>query len=259
VLDTLRSLSARYTLKVDDEATTPEELLEYLAFGRALGLLDDPAAFMSMLQRELPQGWTRVSVDYVVRYDDAAVPALFLRSTDELIATARQALRDLVGQVMLGGGPNDVRRALAYRSDAARRRYAENPAGFSGRSLSVTVPAWASKSGTARVEQLSSEERALLAGLFAREQEYLKRLGRLDTAIDTLREGGTVRARDLTELATEFVAMADDFPSSRRVNPFFGTFDALVRAAAPRGRQAALVLQLQPGGGSEPVTKFLTV
>jgi hypothetical protein len=213
--------------------------------------------FLLDLQRELPDGWTRVVADNVVRNDAHAVPAGVCRSTDDVIETARQALVTLVSQVLLSGGPNDVRRGLAYRSPAVRRRYDESPAGFSGMSLTVTVPAWASATGAARQEHVTPEERHLIARLLAIEKEYLKRLARLDTLIDTLREGGRVPAPQLTHLATEFVAMADEFPSSRRINPFFGTFDALVRAATPRGRQAALVLEVHPVGSDAPVTRFL--
>ena len=67
-----------------------------------------------------------------------------------------------------------------------------------------------------------------------------------------------VETQVLDDVLTDFVALADDFPTDKKVNPFFGTFDFLILQAAPRSRNAALVLEITPAGGGKVVTKYVS-
>lgn len=263
MVDTLRRISAGYEFDVDDSKTSTEELLEYLAFAESLGLLSDRAALVNELRTELPKGWNHVNVQYVVRYDPQAVAAVFLRDTRDLQAAARAALTALVGKVLIvAGRPNDARLGLAYQDEGVRRAFEAARPAVPADSIAVRLPAWVTRD-KARVDSLPTEQKALLQGLFNVESNYLKALGRLDAVMDSLRANpaalrNPVATRDLDDVATDFVSFADDFPTDKRVNPFFGAFDALVLATSPRGRKSAMVLQITPNGATDPVTKYLS-
>jgi hypothetical protein len=257
LLSTLRNLSASYEVKKTDEQTSVEELLEYLEFAETLGLLTDRAAFVAALQRELPSGWTGASVEYVIRYDETALPAVFQRKTEDITASAARSMRNLIGAVLIGQGQNLAITGLAYGSDVVRAEFERNPAGFENLHFSVTVPAWITKDKAKTLPVLRAQMPSL-ARMLRVEKQYLKVLGDLDKAVDTLREGKVVAGQRLTDIATDFVALADDMPQDARINPFFGILDALVAESTPRGRKSVLLLELTPKDGGDKVTKVLT-
>jgi hypothetical protein len=263
MIDTMRTLSAGYHFDIEDSNTSEEELLEYLAFAESLGLLTDRSAFLLELRRQLPEGWARVKVEYVVRYEPNAVAAIFRHDAAELQATARASLSALVGRVLIvAGKPNDSRIGLAYRDEAIRLVFSNAKPSVPSGSITVLMPGWVTRDKT-RAENLPEVQKELLRGVFRIEEDYLATLVRLDVLMDKLRANpGTVRnpvsTAELDRVAAHFVDLADDFPTNRRVNPFFGTFDALVLATTPRSRRAAMVLEIMPRGGTEPVTKYLS-
>ena len=264
LLETLREMSAAYEFEIEDSKTSAEELLEYLDLAESLGLIASPAAFLTDLRRELPAGWTKVKVQYAVRYEPEALAATFKRDTMELQRQARAALVSLVGRALIvPGRPNDARLGLAYQDEGIRSAYQRSfPAAPSG-AIAVFLPAYVTR-GRGRVEALPDVQKVLLGGVFTVERHYLEALGTLDQMMDRLKaDPGTARtpitARQLDDIVEDFVGFADSFPSNKRINPFFGTFDALVLAVAPRARRAALVLEITPRKTAEPVTKFLTL
>jgi hypothetical protein len=188
---------------------------------------------------------------------------VFAQETATLQFQAKHALSTLIGQVLIvHGKPNDARMGLAYRSQAVRDAYEravpEVPPGVIG----VVVPAWVTRDKQ-RTEALTREQKQLLRGVFNTEARYLDRLGRLDRLMDKLLQNPagvrtSVLSAELDEVVTDFVAMADDFPTDKKVNPFFGAFDSLIATYAPRARRAALVLEVTPAGGGDAVTKYLS-
>ena len=263
LIETLREMSAAYDFEIEDSRTSNEELLEYLDLAQSLGLIASPGAFLAELQRELPAGWTRVKVQYAVRYEPEALAATFTRDTAALLRQARGALVSLVGRALIvPGKPNDARLGLAYQDERVRAAYQRAFPGVPSGSVTVFVPAYVTRS-RGRVEALPDVQKTLLGGVFTVERKYLDALGKLDQMMDRLRANPAtartpVTARQLDDIVEDFVGFADSFPSTKRVNPFFGTFDALVLEAVPRARRAALVLEITPRNATAPVTKFLT-
>jgi hypothetical protein len=263
LIETLRELSAAYDFEIEDSKTSTEELLEYLELAESLGLIASPALFLTELQRQMPDGWTRVKVQYAVRYEPEALAAAFKRETTELQRNARAALVSLVGRALIvPGKPNDARLGLAYQDEGVRGAYRQAFPSVPSGSITVFLPAYVTRD-RGRVEALADVQKTLLGGVFTVERRYLEALGKLDQLMDGLRAHPAtsrtpVAARQLDDIVEDFVAFADDFPSSKRINPFFGTFDALVLEAAPRARRAALVLEMTPRKATEPVLKFLT-
>ena len=173
------------------------------------------------------------------------------------------SLSGLVGRVLIvAGKPNDSRIGLAYRDEAIRSAFGDAKPSVPSGSITILMPGWVTRN-KARAENLPDVQKELLRGVFRIEEDYLATLARLDALMDKLRANpGMVRnpvaTAELDRVAAHFVDLADDFPTDRRVNPFFGTFDALVLATTPRSRRAAMVLEIMPRGGTEPVTKYLS-
>jgi hypothetical protein len=266
MVDMLGSLSAAYEFSIEDSKTSVAELLEYLGFAESVGLLQDRSQFVTDLQRELPGGWTSIKAEYVVRYDSAGVSAVFARPTKELIDAATPHLRRLIGRVLVvAGQPRDAELGLAFQDGHTRQAFAAARPSVPSQ-VAVTLPAWVTRDKP-QVRALTREQKLLLDGLFLLEANYLERFRRLDTALDAIRveAGGDsrkvrtlIKTKDLDSIATDFVAFAGRFPRDKKVNPFFGTFDALVLEAAPKHRKAALVLEITPTDGAGKVTKYLS-
>jgi hypothetical protein len=263
MVDTMRAVSTSYQYRIKDAETSAEELVEYLEFARQMGLVASPAAFVADLRTQLPQGWTSVTADYVIGYDVAAVAAVFAQDTATLQVAAQRALSTLIGQVLIvHGKPNDARMGLAYLNRAVRDAYERAVPDVPPGVIGVVVPAWVTHDRQ-RTEALTREQKQLLRGVLNTEARYLNRLAQLDRLMDKLLQNPAgvrtaVLSAELDDVVTDFVAMADDFPTDKKINPFFGAFDALIATYAPRARRAALVLEITPAGGGDAVTKYLS-
>jgi hypothetical protein len=267
MIQTLGNLAAQYTLLESDERASVDELGHCLDLAEFLGLFDKQSrkAFVSDLAGQFPGGLGKVKVNYVVRYDGAALrDAIEAVSGDELRELARQTMRRLVGAKYTGMKQTEwmARVGFAYLSPSAYEVY--DKGGFTTLRQSkivVTLPEWFTK-GKPRKIALSREDAERLSALYYIENRYVACLAELDKILDlALKEKTPIPLDELKEAAREFAEMADDLDEWRE-NAFFAIFDKVVEAAlkkAPRdkpARESAMVLEITPDGKNK-VTKAL--
>jgi hypothetical protein len=268
LLQTLGNLAAQYTLLESDDNASVKELEHYLDLAEFLSLFDKQSreAFVNDLAVQFPAGLGKVKIDYIVRYDGAALrDALGAVSGDELRELARQTMRRLVGAKYTGMKQTEwmARVGFAYLSPSLYEVY--DKGGFTSLRQSkivVTLPEWFTKGGPRKVT-LSREDAERLITLYSVEDRYVDRLAQLDKVLDrALKEKKPVPLDELKEAARKFAEMADDVDEWRE-NAFFAIFDKVVEAAlkkAPRdktARESAMVLEITPDGTNK-VTKALT-
>ena len=266
LLQTLGNLAAQYDLLESDERTSVEELRQYLDLAEFLGLFDKQSreAFVGDLARQFPGGLGKVTINYIVRYDGAALrDALGVVSGDELRELARQTMRKLIGAKYTGMKQTAhlARVGFAYLSPSLHQVYDKE--GFTALSQfkTVTLPAWFT-GGEPMKAGLTSSDIQFLITLCNVEKSYADRLVKLDKVLDrALKEKKPIPLDDLQDAARKFVEMADDLDEWRE-NAFFAIFDKLVEAAlrkAPRdkpARESAVVLEIT-ANGRDKVTKAI--
>jgi hypothetical protein len=268
LLETLGNLAAQYTLLESDERASFEELEHYLDLAEFLGLFDKQSrkAFASDLAGQFPAGLGKVKINYIVRYDGAALrDAIEAVSGDELRELARQTMRRLIGAKYIGMKQTAwmAHVGFAYLSPAVYEVY--DKGGFTTLRQSkivVTLPEWFTKGGPRKIA-LSKEDAERLSSLYYIENRYVDRMAELDRILDlALKEKKPIPLDELKEAARAFAETAGDLDEWRE-NAFFAIFDKVVEAAlkkAPRdkpARESAMVLEITPDGKSK-VTKALT-
>jgi hypothetical protein len=268
LIQTLGNLAAQYTLLESDERASVEELEHYLDLAEFLGLFDKQSreALVSDLTGQFPGGLGKVKINYIVRYDSAALrDALGAVSGDELRELARQTMRRLVGAKYTGMKQTEwmARVGFAYLSPSLYEAY--DKGGFTllrQSKIVVTLPEWFAKDGPRKVA-LSREDAERLLSLYFVEDKYVDRLVELDKVLDlALIEKKPIPLDELKEAARKFAEMADDVDEWCE-NAFFAIFDKVMEAAlkkAPRdkpSRESAMVLEITPDGTNK-VTKALT-
>ena len=268
LIQTLGNLTAQYALLESDERTSVEELEHYLDLAEFLGLFEKQSreAFVRQLAGQFPAGLGKVKIDYIVRYDNAALrDALSAASGDELREIARQTMRRLIGAKYTGLKQTAwmARVGFAYLSHLPYETYVRG--GFTAlrqTKIVVTLPEWFTK-GAPRKETLSREDAERLSALYYVEDKYVDRITKLDRILDlALKEKRPIPLDEMKEAAREFAEMADDLDKWRE-NAFFAIFDKIVEAAlkkTPRNkasRESAMVLEISPDGTNK-VTKALT-
>ena len=261
VIRTLKNMAVQYDLLYRDDRTSAAELAEYLDLAEFLGLLPDRAGFVEELNRQFPAGLGKVTVTYLVRYDDKSVRNAFTLSGDRLAAWARRTARAVLGAKYTGMTSTSwlARVGFAYQSPSFERLYYDR--GFTAvlqEGRSVTLPRWFT-GGAPRQVALAPEFRQMVVTLFETESNYVKRLLALDALVDTsIQRGEPIGLDALQKAAADFVGYADDLDKIGRENSFFAIFDKLVQegSSGKWRRDSAVVLDIEPPGG-ERVIKYL--
>ncbi len=258
LIQTLRKLAMEYDLVHKDERTTVEELTEYLNLAEMLRLIPSREAVITQLRHEFPRGFGNVEASYVVRYDDRAVRGVFLMPNDTLQETARAATRQLIGTSYTALGPTNKHSLVGFAYLSPEFAELKRRAEVKEKGKSVRVPAWFT-GGQARTEPVDAGRRLIVDTIFNIEAEFVKRLVKLDTAIDkALDQGESVPVPELQKASRDFVKMADRLNRfAPRENTFFGVFDKLVQVgnADKCRRESAMILKITPPEG-ESVTKY---
>jgi hypothetical protein len=128
-IEVITGQEARYQCTLTDDKTTPEELQEYLAFARVLGLDKAGAtaeALAPMVRRE-GDNFGPVEAEYAVQFNKAGLKKLF--SAPATDAQLRTILRRIIVANYIGRGSIASVAAL-YASDRVRELYDEHQSSF---------------------------------------------------------------------------------------------------------------------------------
>ena len=249
LLQTLKNLTAQYELFESDERASVEELKHYLDLAEFLGLFGEKGreAFVESLRKQFPGGLGKVKINYIVRYNNAALrAALGAVSGDELRDMARQTMRHLIGAKFAGMKHTDWMAPVgfAYLSPSVYEVY--DKGGFTAlrqSNIVVTLPGWFTR-GAPREVSLRREYAERLITLYSIEDRYVDRLVKLDEVLDrALKEKKPIPLDELKEAALKFVEMAGEVDEWRE-NAFFAIFDKIVEAAlkkVPRSQTRARI------------------
>jgi hypothetical protein len=262
LIETLPKMSVQYDLLHEDDKTSLEEMREILDLAGLIGMLPDPASFISELRKEFPDGLGIVRAKYVVRYESEAVAAAFqLQDAAAREQIVRETMRHFIAAIYIGMRPTDwaPRLGFAYRDRATFDAFARlGFAAFGNSHINAPLPSWFTKGPSQKVE-LQTIQKQTLIKLYNVEHSFLDRLKKLYEAIDGLRKHSrAITAESLNKHVKAFIEMSDDLDQFRE-NAFFAVFDRLVMegSGGKAPRSSALVLEItQPGGGK--VTKVLT-
>jgi hypothetical protein len=260
VLKTLSKMSVQYALVYRDDKTKAEELTQYLDLAATLGLIPNRELLIAELNSQFPDGLGKVTVDYIVRYDDQAVRNAFTLSGDELADWARRTARQVIGTAYTGRDEKDwlARVGFAYQSPAFYELYKKGFTAVLSDGKGVTLPGWFTGGVPLKVA-LNESMRHVIVTLFNVEKNYVKRLVDLDEVVDKLiKDKQPIPLKTLQRASGDFVSFADDLDGISRENSFFAIFDKLVQeGASNKGRrESAIILRIEPPVG-EPVVKYL--
>jgi hypothetical protein len=253
-------MSVQYALTYRDDKTKAEELTQYLDLAAMLGLIPNRELLIAELNSQFPDGLGKVTVDYVVRYDDQAVRNAFTLSGDELADLARRTARQVIGAAYTGRDEKDwlARVGFAYQSPAFYELYKKGFPAVLSDGKGVTLPGWFT-GGVPQQVALDDGMRLVIVKLFNVEKSYVKRLVSLDEVVDKLiKDKKPIPLKTLQKASGDFVSFADDLDGISRENSFFAIFDKLVQeGGSNKGRrESAIILRIEPPVG-EPVVKYL--
>jgi len=235
-------------------------LTQYLDLAAMLGLIPNRELLIAELNSQFPDGLEKVTVDYIVRYDDQAVRNAFTLSGDELADWARRTARQVIGAAYTGRDEKDwlARVGFAYQSAAFYELYKKGFTAVLSDGKGVTLPAWFT-GGVPLQVALDESMRHVIVTLFNVEKNYVKRLVPLDEVVDKLTKAKQpIPLEMLQKVSGDFVSFADDLDGISRENSFFAIFDKLVQeGGSNKGRrESAIILRIEPPVG-EPVVKYL--
>ena len=260
IIRTLTNMGVQYQMLYRDDRTKAEELTKYFDLATFLGLIPSSSALIAELNSQFPDGLGKVTVDYVVRYDDKAVRNAFTLSSDELAEWARQTARQVIGAKYTGMKETGwvARVGFAYQSPAFYQLYRKGFTALLNEGKAVTLPGWFT-GGSPQTVALDMPLRNIVLTLFNIEKKYAERLVAFDAIVErSIQKQEPIPLDELQKASREFVGMSDDLDSFGRENSFFAMFDKLVHVGSSGKwrRQSAMVLNIQPPDG-EPVTKYL--
>jgi hypothetical protein len=251
-------------------------LTQYLALADQLKLGPGSTVAVSEMtsQFPVPPGLGKVSVNYVVRYNDAAVRAAFLQydvnvpAQKSLLETYTRETARLLISAYFTGKTNNVEPALgfAYSSTNVYQLYLQSGSrdNFVGNTITVTFPSWFARQGPP--QSLTKLQKNVLYTFYLQENELVERLTKLFKVVgDSNRNNVEIPEAELKEAAKGFLAMSDDLNKSGGPTTFFAVFDKFVqKAAAPDAeRKSTMIIEITPPnaktlplGGKEKVVKF---
>ncbi len=266
LVQTINNLAAQYDLLESDDHTSAEELKRYLDLAEFLGLFEKQSreSFVSDLASQFPDGFGKVKISYVVRYNNAVLrDALSSVSGDELRELARQTMRRLIGAKYTGMKRTEwlARVGFAYLSPSLHEVFDREGSNALRQFKTVTLPAWFTRDAPLKVE-LSSSDIQFLITLCSIEQSYADRLVKLDQILDRVfKDGLPIPLDELMDAARKFIEMADDLDEWRE-NAFFAIFDKVVETSLKKApetkavRESAMTLEITPFGKNK-VTKVM--
>lgn len=259
----INKMAVEYRFFAEDDLTSVSELGEYLKLAEILGLIPSAHSMAEQLGREFPGGLGKVTARYLVTYDsDSLRDAFTLLSGEPLKQLARATARQ-VAAARLIQRKNDRLAAVGFAyldPYFADLYYRQGFTALLNDDRAIRLPNWFT-GGETRIVPLPARDagRHVLATLFAMEQKMADRLARLDEVVDEARkQKRPVKDSELEQAAKDFVATAAKIDQFISVNSFFAVFDRFIYEGS-RGkgfRQSAMILQIQPPGETEPVTKF---
>jgi hypothetical protein len=266
LIDSLKSLTARYQLSFTDDDTSAAELQDYLAFAKDVGL-DKRGATMATLDPLLPRaangGFGHVETNYDVRFAEKAVTALL--SVKALSAPAevviRTAMRSMVlANYLKGDALHDV--AFAYATPGIFGLFQnEGPSQFPNhfqRTFNVQLQSSIAAPATVTLDQT--------------ELEHLKTLYMIESSmVDAIRDlinlvspGTRIDPQDFAKQLDKFGSALNDFDSFDQTSnahgigttTIFAMFDRLVRMASPGGDANVASLSLKSQANGKNVEKL---
>ena len=276
LIETLSKMAASYDLSFEDERTKPSELSKYLELANYLGL--GPSGFVITedlsAQFPAPPGLGKVSVNYAVRYNDAAIRAAFLQFdvTDadqkrRLEEYTRETVRLLIS-ARFTGQRNNVESLLGFAYNTANHLVFKNAGARSNfvaeQIVTSPIPPWHPMQGPPRL--LTSAQKNLLYTYYSQEGRLVEALTKLVRAVGKAsRDKVAISASELKNAAREFIGMSDELNKAGGPNTFFAVFDKLVQKAAAPGaeRLSTMIIEITapnartlPSGEKEKVVKF---
>ena len=276
LIETVSKMAASYDLSFEDERTKPSELTQYLALADQLKLGPGSTVAVSELtsQFPVPPGLGKVSVNYAVRYNDAAVRAAFLQFdvTDanqkrQLEDYTRDTARLLISAYLTGlNDNNNPALGFAYTSSSIYQTYRKlgNREPFKLEPFTVTFPSWHPRQGPPQA--LSTPQKDQLFTYYKQEDTLVNALIELFKVIGKSRaQNAAIPEKDLKKAARRFLDMSDDLNANGGPNTFFAVFDKFVqKAAAPDAeRLSTMVIEITPpnaktlpSGEKEKVVRF---
>jgi len=262
LVETLRSITVNYDLAFEDDRTEANEMTQYLRLAEYLRLIPSVTDAMREFQEQFPNGLGKVTVNYVVRYDDAAVRnGLTGTSSEDLKLFARSAARQLIAAKFTGMSETDWQGPLgfAYLDSSLYEKYREigNRAAFAALTVDVPLPDWFAKQG-AKHRVLRKEDLFVLATFYDVEDRFVKRIGKLSELVRSS-PAANIPEEELRAAALDFVDMADDLDHEGSTNTFFAVFDRVAQQGLNVGgtRKSAVVIEITPVGEDKTVTKYL--
>jgi hypothetical protein len=231
-----------------------------------LGLVPSASAFTSDLQQQFPNGFGKVTAQYVVTYDDEGIRDAFSHSSGEALREMVKATcRQLAGAALTASRKRHLATlGFAYLDPANAVRFYKG--GFTmlrDDSTPVVLPRRWTRSATAELVQMParSNPRQALVSLFSKENNLADALVDLDELVDKARNNRAAISVDQLEKATRrFLDNAASVDGWVGMNTFFGIFDRFIHegGSGKRRRDSSLILEIQPTGAVAPIRKFLS-
>ncbi|MET0647440.1 MAG: hypothetical protein ABW208_12550 [Pyrinomonadaceae bacterium] len=281
LVETLSKMAANYDLSYEDERTRPVELTQYLALADHLKLGPGSAVTVSELttQFPVPPGLGKVSVNYAVRYNDAAVRAAFLQydvndknQQRQLEDYTRDTARLLISAYLTGkDNNNDPPLGFAYTSTSVYQTYRKigNREPFMLEPLTIIFPAWHLRQGQS--QPLTKQQKDSLFTYYKQEDEMVNVVTELFRVIGESRaQNAAIPEKDLKSASENFLKISAVLNARGGPTTFFAVFDKLVQkaaAAAPDAeRKSTMIVEITPPnakplpsgkeGEKEKVVKF---
>jgi hypothetical protein len=266
LIDTLKSLTARYELSFTGDDTSAAELQDYLGFAKELGL-DKKGATPATLDLLLPRagngGFGHVEASYDVRFGDKAIAALL--TVKKLPKPTELAVRNAMRQMVLSNylksdALHDV--AFAYATAGVFDIFAaEGPSEFTNHFHREFL---------VRLQNPSIAAPARVA-LDKTELEHLKTLYMIEISmVDAIKDlfsvlgGEQIHPRDFEKKLSKFGNALKDFDSFDQTtnehgvgtNTIFAMFDLLVRLQDGGDTANVSVLHLKSKANGKDVEKL---
>jgi hypothetical protein len=267
LIDALTSMTASYTLGFTDDETSPEELGDYLAFAKDLGLGAQGAtseALAPVLPQKANGSFGRVKASYDVRFGKDAVNALL--SVKQISPAAELAIRTAMREIVLSNylksaEMHDV--AFAYATpgvfDVFRNEGFATFTNTAAREFNVSLGS-VSIAAPSKVS-LDRMERHALVTLYNIEESMVAAIKGLYAILGSGQkmdpEVFEKRLADFGDALSKFDKF--DQTTNKRgigVNTAFVIFDALVRLAAKGEPANIAVLRLESDAGNRAVEKL---
>lgn len=238
LVDLLTGLKATYQFVVEDERTTPDELIRYLSLADDLGLVEKEevlmAALNGILTTDSDGNYGSVSVEYNVRFAEEGLKLLFSKPLDENYLRLSMRMMVLANYVL--GKDAELREiGWAYWTPGIYSLWeAQGPptfvGGLSDREYKPISPYPGLPYPSGGKISLSNFQREILSTLYGIENSLVKAMKKLEAV---LQSGGAISPADFEDKLSDFgkaLQKYDKFDKGQ--NTMFFLFDHLIQNAA---------------------------